>query len=77
MENDAHLRVLPSLLSQRNAFFQFDGCTFNMEAYKGGSARQVMFNEFKIQNSYTLENSFFARFSEQELEALQEHYAKH
>jgi len=47
-----------------------------MEAYKSGSARQVMFNEFKIPNSFTLENSFFARFSEQELEVLQEHFDK-
>ena len=70
LENDAYLRVIPSMLAQRNAFFQFESCTFTMENYKNGSARQLMFNEFKIQNSYTLENSFFARFSDQELEAL-------
>lgn len=77
VENDAFLRVIPSMLGQRNAFFQFDNCTFNMENYKNGSARQVMFNEFKIQNSYTLENSFFARFSDAELEALQQYYENH
>jgi hypothetical protein len=35
-----------------------------MEAYKSGSSRQAMFNEFKILNSFTLESSFFAKFSE-------------
>ena len=58
-DNEAQLRVIPSLMNQRNPLFSFDHCTFNMESYKGGSARQVMFNEFKIMHSYTLENSFF------------------
>ena len=31
-----------------------------------------MFNEFKILNSYTLENSFFSRFSDADIDALQE-----
>ena len=35
--------------------------TFNMEQYKQGSARQAMFNDFKILNSFTLENSFFSK----------------
>lgn len=34
-----------------------------MEAYKANSARQAMFNEFKINNSFTLENSFFMKNS--------------
>lgn len=41
-----------------------------MESYKLGSARQAMFNDFKIINSFTLENSFFARYTEQELEKI-------
>jgi hypothetical protein len=41
-----------------------------MEPYKNGSARQAMFNDFKILNSYTLENSFFARYTEQEIEQI-------
>lgn len=32
-----------------------------MEQYKANSARQVMFNEFKINSSFTLENSFFTK----------------
>lgn len=43
-----------------------------MEAYKSGSARQVMFNEFKILNSYTLENSFFSRFTDADIDALKQ-----
>lgn len=43
-----------------------------MEAYKNGSARQVFFNEFKINHSFTLENSFFKRYSERELQWQQE-----
>jgi hypothetical protein len=39
-----------------------------MEPYKNGSARQAMYNDFKILNSLTLENSFFARYSETEIE---------
>lgn len=31
-----------------------------------------MFNEFKILNSYTLENSFFSRFSDADIDLLQE-----
>lgn len=31
-----------------------------------------MFNEFKILNSYTLENSFFSRFSDADIDTLQE-----
>lgn len=32
-----------------------------MEAYKNGSARQTFFSEFNVNNSFTLENSFYKR----------------
>jgi hypothetical protein len=38
-----------------------------MEGYKAGSARQAMHNEFGILNSFTVEDSFFARYTEAEL----------
>lgn len=60
------LRVIPDMLSCCNDYFSFDHSTFNMEGYKAGSARQAMFNDFKIPNSFTLENSFFAKYSEKE-----------
>jgi len=60
------LRVIPHLLTGKNEYFSMNNCTFNMEQYKAGSARQAMFNDFKIINSFTLENSFFARYTEEE-----------
>ena len=69
-ENDAMLRVIPHLLSNKNEYFSMKHTTFSMEAYKAGSARQAMFNDFKIPNSFTLENSFFARYTEEEREAI-------
>jgi hypothetical protein len=68
LEKDAMLRVVPDLLSNQNEYFSLKHSSFNMEAYKNGSARQAMFNDFKIPNSFTLENSFFARYTETELE---------
>ncbi len=44
--------------------------TFTMESYKAGSARQAMFNDFKIAHSFTLENSFFAKYTEQEIQEI-------
>ena len=69
-EKDSMLRVIPQLLSEKNEFFSFKYSTFSMEAYKAGSARQAMFHDLKIINSFTLENSFFARYTEQELEKI-------
>lgn len=43
-------------------------CTFTIEQYKVGSARQVFFTEFKILNSFTLENSFFKKCTEKDNE---------
>ena len=43
------------------------GTTFCMEGYKAGSARQAMHNEFGILNSFTVEDSFFTRYTEAEL----------
>ena len=60
-EKDAELRVMPTFIHRKNPLFWVLECTYDMEAYKCGSARQVMFNEFKIQHSFTLENSPFAR----------------
>lgn len=38
-ENDAMLRVIPQLLSDKNEYFSMKHSTFNMEGYKVGSAR--------------------------------------
>ena len=44
--------------------------TFCMEQYKASSARQVFFTELKINLSFTLENSFFKKYSKQDIEIL-------
>ena len=41
-----------------------------MEQYKSASARQVFFNEFGVKNSFTLENSFFKKYTEKEINML-------
>lgn len=67
---NASLRVIPYLLTQQNKYFQIRDTFFNMEQYKASSARQVYFTEFKIINSFTLENSFFKKYSEREINIL-------
>ncbi len=64
------LKIVPHSLSEKNEFFQMSKSTFTMESYKAGSARQAMFNDFKIAHSFTLENSFFAKYTEQEIQEI-------
>lgn len=66
-EASAELRLVPYLLTTENKYFAIRHSTFTMEAYKNGSARQVFFNEFKINHSFTLENSFFKKYTDREL----------
>ena len=60
-EANAMIRVVPDLLTIKNEYFNIKHSTFTMEAYKAGSCRQAMFTDFKINNSFTLENSFFQK----------------
>jgi len=41
-----------------------------MEQYKASSARQVFFTDLKINLSFTLENSFFKKYTKQEIEII-------
>ena len=59
--SNASLRIIPYLITQINQQFKLKNSTFQLEQYKNSSARQVFFNEFKIVQSFTLENSFFKR----------------
>ena len=43
--------------------FQYDQCTFNVQAYKAGSARVVFWRDLRQWNSFTLEGSFFGASS--------------
>jgi len=52
-------RMVPLLLSQRNACFSFKDCHFRMDKSKESTARVVGFKELSIVNSYTIEASFY------------------
>jgi NADH:ubiquinone oxidoreductase subunit len=52
------LRVIPKLLSERNEMFRYYSCKFRNEKSKQKAARLVIWNEFNIMNSFTIEASF-------------------
>ena len=51
---------MPFLLDQKNLFFSFADCRFANEREKESTGRMVMFKEFGILNSYTIEATFYA-----------------
>ena len=54
------VRLLPRLLARRSKYISLPSCRFGIEACKVGTARVVVWKEFKVMNSFTLENSFYA-----------------
>ena len=50
-------RVWPFILHKSTPMFKYDDCTFRAEKSKEGSARVVVWKEFSVMNSYTLEMS--------------------
>lgn len=58
--NNNLIKLVPYMLSQRNKSFSFPDCKFANEREKESTARMVMFREFSILNSYTLESTFYA-----------------
>lgn len=58
---NAYLRIIPLLCSKQNRLFSFPDCRFRIERSKESTARVVVFKEFNIANSFTLECSFFGR----------------
>jgi len=62
-KNNNFIRVVPYLFSQINKFFSFADCKFANEKEKESTARLVMFKEFNIINSYTMESTFYAPFN--------------
>lgn len=54
---------MPYILGQKNKFFQFTDCKFANEKEKESTARLVMFKEYNVLNSYTLEATFYAPYS--------------
>ncbi|CAI2365726.1 unnamed protein product [Moneuplotes crassus] len=55
------LRSFPSLLSNKNDFFNFKGCSFKLEKSKEKTGRIVCFKELGILHSYTQESTFYGR----------------
>jgi hypothetical protein len=53
------IKLIPFLFSERNKLFSFKESRFRLERSKESTARVVIFKEFGILNSYTLEASFF------------------
>lgn len=57
-ENYFKMRIIPKLLSEETSMFRYFSCRFRLEASKMKTARIVLFKEFGIFNSFTLEASF-------------------
>lgn len=59
LHKNSAVRVVPLLLSQRNRDFSYKSSHFELEKNKEGTARIVVFKEFKVAQSFTCEASFF------------------
>lgn len=53
------VRLLPRLLARRSKYISLPSCKFGIDQCKLGTARVVVWKEFKVMNSFTLENSFY------------------
>ncbi len=51
-------RIFPLMFSKTCDYFNFDNCSFNIQKSKESTARVVMWKEFQLVNSFTLECSF-------------------
>lgn len=54
---------MPYLLDQKNKLFSFNDCKFANEREKESTGRLVMFKEFGILNSYTIEATFYSYYN--------------
>ena len=61
-KNNNLIRVIPYLLDQKNSLFSFADCKFANERDKESTGRLVMFKEFGILNSYTIESTFYSQY---------------
>lgn len=52
-------KVIPVEMSKRSKFFTFKDCHFRLEKSKNSTARIVLYKDFNITHSYTMEASFF------------------
>ena len=52
------VRLYPRILARDNHVFDINSCKFKVEKSKLGTGRVVVWSEFDVTNSFTLENSF-------------------
>lgn len=52
------VRLFPRILASLNHVFDLTSCRFKVEKGKLGTGRVVVWREFEVTNSFTLENSF-------------------
>ena len=57
-------RIVPKLLSERTCIFRYHSSRFIVERSKKSTARMVMWKELGINNTYTLETSYFGYLNE-------------
>ena len=62
-KNNNLIRIVPYLLDQKNKLFSFNDCKFANEKEKDSTGRLVMFKEFGILNSYTIESTFYSFYN--------------
>ena len=53
------VRLLPRILAKKTHLFSYSDCRFHIESDKQRTARVVIWKEFGITNSFTLESSFY------------------
>jgi hypothetical protein len=53
------VRLLPRILARQTPIFNLKDCRFKVDPGKLGTARVIIWKEFGVTNSFTLENSFF------------------
>jgi hypothetical protein len=53
------VRLYPRILAKNCHMFNIGDCKFKVSKSKFGTARVVVWKEFKVTNSFTLENSFW------------------
>ena len=58
-------RLFPKILASYEPIFNFSSCQFSQEKYKYNTARVVVWNEFKVMNSFTLETSMYGKKTKQ------------
>lgn len=52
-------RLYPRVLARNTYMVNLKDCKFKVQKHKLGTARVVVWKEFKVTNSFTLENSFY------------------